>query len=266
MSGKDTSLAAVESSVQNVSSSYAEVLLSNAVEKGLPIETIEKIIALRTVLKAEFAKEAFDQALADFQSDCPVIDKDKHVKFNLRAGGGVDYFYAPLDSIVRQVKGILSKHGFSYSFNIEEMDNGIKATCILKHKFGHSESSSFIANMAGTSMMSDAQLASAKATFAKRNAFCNVTGIITGDDDNDALKDKVEDKVKFAATQEQRDEINELARQIGMTFADVSKRFRELYGVSISDMTAVQALGTIESMKKRLAVGAGSVADPLPEK
>lgn len=232
--------------------STTDTLIAQALDKGLPVETLERLLAMRKELKAEAAKEAYDEDMAAFQAECPVIEKDKKVKFMTKAGGAVDYRYAPLDSIVRQLKGIIAKHGFSYSFKLEEDARGVKAICIVKHRLGHSDTSDFTADRGGTPLMSSAQVTSGAATYAKRNAFCNAFGIVTGDEDNDAPKSKEEAKNETRATQEQRDEIDNLAQQAGVTKSDVVQRCRADYGVSITEITQTQALGIIERLKLKI--------------
>lgn len=230
-----------------------EQLIAAGIEKGLPVETMERLLAMRKELRAEAAKEEYDNAMAAFQSECPVIQKDKAVKFPTKSGGVVDYIYAPMDSIVRQVKDIISKHGFSYKFKIrEEDDGGVEATCIVTHRKGHSESSEFTAGGAGTALMSIAQVTSSKATYAKRNAFCNVFGITTGDEDNDAPKSKEEAKAELLATAAQHARIDELAAKCKYTTAEVAQKCREKYGVSITEITNTQALGIIGGLMMRL--------------
>ena len=55
------------------------VFISQAIEKGLPVETMEKLFALREKVKAEQAREAYVEALASFQSEVPAIKKTKKV-------------------------------------------------------------------------------------------------------------------------------------------------------------------------------------------
>ena len=166
-----------------------ESLIATAIKEKTPVDTMERLLAMRKELKAEYAKEEFDNAMAQFQSECPVIKKSK-------AGGEtkegvVAYHYAPLDSIVSQVRPFISKYGFSYSIKTETGKVMVKATCIAKHKFGHSESSEMEVPLGNrTGVMSASQVTAAALTFAKRYAFCNVFGIMTGDDDNDAAPQK----------------------------------------------------------------------------
>lgn len=229
-----------------------EMLIAQALEKGLSVETIERLLAMRKELKAEAAKEAYDEAMALFQAECPVIEKEKKVKFDTKAGGSVDYFYAPMDAIVRQTKDIIAKHGFSYNFKTVEDVVGVTAICIVKHKMGHSDSSDFTVERGGTQLMSAAQKTSGAATYAKRQAFCNAFGITTGDEDNDAVKSKEEAKAEVLATQEQRNEIDRLAEQAGVTKAEVAARCRADYGCSITEINRTQAMGIIERLKLKI--------------
>ena len=42
----------------------AETLIAQAIDKAVPVETMEKLLAMRRELKAEWAKEQFDAAIA----------------------------------------------------------------------------------------------------------------------------------------------------------------------------------------------------------
>jgi ERF superfamily len=163
----------------------AEALIARAIEKNVPVETMERLLAMRRELKAERAKEEFDKAMTAFQSVCPIIKKTKGVKTD---SGDLAYKYAPLECIVEQVKGFLSTHGFSYCVNQPEAKSGyIKVALTVKHTFGHSEVTSVELPLGNkTRIMSQTQVEAAALTFAKRYAFCNAFGILTGDEDTDA--------------------------------------------------------------------------------
>ena len=174
-----------------------ENLIGQAITANASVETMEKLLAMRRELKAEAAKELFDKAMADFQNECPVIKKSK-------AGGKTDagvvaYNYAPLDVIVSQVKGLIQKYGFSYSIQTKtEKGTGVTAICTAKHVAGHSESSDVTVPLGTrTRVMSDSQQTVAAITFAKRYAFCNVFGILTGDPDTDGPKPDANPRMLF---------------------------------------------------------------------
>src|SRR5687768_1312205 len=163
----------------------AEALIAKAIDKHVPVETMERLLMMRRELKAEWAKEEFDKAMSAFQAECPIIKKTKGVKTGT---GDIAYKYAPLDSIVEQVKDILSTHGFSYSVNQPVAKPGyIKVALTVKHKSGHSEVTCVELPLGNkTRIMSQTQVEAATLTFAKRYAFCNAFGILTGDEDTDA--------------------------------------------------------------------------------
>lgn len=189
-----------------------EVLIGQAIEKGLPVETMERLLSMRKDLKAEWAKEQYDKAMANFQMECPVIKKkakvnDKH--------GKERYGYAKLDDIVSQTKNLIAQNGFSYKIEVENDEKFLTANCVVTHKDGHKEVSPFKVPISTEEYMTDVQKYGARSTFAKRYAFCNAFGIITGDDDNDGnVKGKakpettsVDDKMKMImkAIQTQKD-------------------------------------------------------------
>lgn len=161
-----------------------EAVIQNAIDKGVPVETMERLLAMRRELKAEASKEAYDRAMSLFQEECPVIQKTKQVK---NKDGKLLYAYAPIESIVTQVKSLVKKHGFSYTIDTKTEESQLTAICKVTHEQGHSDTSRFtVPADSGSSIMSAPQKAAAALTFAKRYAFCNAFGILTGDEDTDA--------------------------------------------------------------------------------
>lgn len=170
-------------------------LISQAITANLPVETMERLFALREKVKAEQAKEAFVSAMAKFQAECPIIEKTKIVKDKT---GAERYRYAPLDAIVSQVKKPLGENNLFYSFEEIKDAEFVTAVCKVTHSLGHSETSSFKIPIGAEAFMTDAQKYGARMTFAKRYAFCNALGILTGDEDNDG-SDKDEKKIDIAS-------------------------------------------------------------------
>ncbi|OGG65155.1 hypothetical protein A2Z56_02590 [Candidatus Kaiserbacteria bacterium RIFCSPHIGHO2_12_45_16] len=162
-----------------------EGFISQAIERGLPVETIERFLAMRKEFRADQAREAFVMAMAQFQKDCPVIAKTKVVTDK---DNKPRYKFAPLDSIVLQVKKPLGDNSLAYGFREERSQDNKSLTviCTITHSMGHSEESSFTVEIGTESFMSDTQKYGARNTFAKRYAFMNALGILTGDEDTDA--------------------------------------------------------------------------------
>ena len=162
-----------------------ENVIISAIKQGLPVETMEKILAMRKELKEEKAKEEFDNAMANFQMHCPEIKKNKVVRDK---SGSVLYTYASIDEIVNKTKKLLAENGLSYSIKTEKTANGVKSICIIKHRAGHSEQSEMEVPLGNqTGIMSASQVMAGASTFSKRYAFCNALGIMTSDEDREEV-------------------------------------------------------------------------------
>jgi hypothetical protein len=161
------------------------VMVQRAIDKGVPVETMERLLAMYEKLQARQAKADFDRALASFQAECPTIQKTKKVMN--KDGRSVRYQYAPLEVIVQQVKALLQKHGFSYTVDAEVEPGLVRATCKATHQAGHSQTSTFSVPIDKDAYMNPAQQCASALTFAKRYAFCNAFGILTGDEDDDSI-------------------------------------------------------------------------------
>jgi len=176
--------------IEPTSSNQANDFISQAIAQKVPVETLEKLLAMRTQLKAESAKEKFDNAMAKFQTKCPEIKKTK--AGSVTKAGVVAFYYAPLESIVAQVKGLLGKYGLSYSIKTEFKKEKVISTCIVKHIEGHNEESSMEVPIgASNPLTTQPQLVAGASTFSKRYAFCNALGILTSDEDNDGADIKI---------------------------------------------------------------------------
>ncbi|MDE2015984.1 MAG: ERF family protein [Patescibacteria group bacterium] len=179
-------------------------VISQAVLAGnVPVETMEKLMNLQERWEANKAKKEFDKSLAQFQSELPTIKKTKTVK---NKDGTVRYSYAPLESIIEQTKGLLSKHGFSYRFDTK-VNGMIEVTCRLTHESGHSETSFFAVPVDKDAYMTAPQQFASALTFAKRYTFNDIVGIMTADEDNDAQDSKNKEAMLSPETKESIDEI-----------------------------------------------------------
>lgn len=166
----------------------ADRMLAAAVDKGLSLDHIERLLAMRKELRAEAAKAAFLDAMARFQAECPVINKNRTAQIRSKSGAQFSYKYAELGAIVKVAAPIAGKHGLSYTIKCELEREPVPAqvaTVHVSHILGHSESSTFRAPIDLTAVVNDMQKAASAQTFAKRIAFCNALGILTHSDDDD---------------------------------------------------------------------------------
>jgi hypothetical protein len=184
----NTNLAVVPDAraAERVESMNIEGLLMKALDSGVSIDTMERLMAMRRELVEEQARAAFFTALAGFQSECPVIPKTEAVAN--RGGQGVRYKFAPLDVIVSTVRPHLQKYGLSYTINaVFDLENKhLIAVVTVHHTAGHSEASEFRVPISSDNFMNGAQHFGSASSYAKRYALCNALGLLTGDEDDDA--------------------------------------------------------------------------------
>lgn len=234
----------------------AEALISQAIDKNVSVETMEKLLAMRRELKAEKAKEEYDRSMANFQTECPIIEKTKEVRTKT---GAIAYKYAPIESIVAQVKEALKNNGFSYSTNMELKPTGVKVFVKVTHNGGHSEITEMEVPLGTqTNIMSSSQVVAAAQTFAKRYAFCNAFGILTGNEDTDAAPteenkqlpenqqtSKPENKPDGLISYKQILFIKELLGKKGYTEVELCHKYEV---VKIDDLTKEQASTAINGL------------------
>jgi hypothetical protein len=196
-----------------------ELLLSKAIDKNVSVETLEKLMTMRTQLKQEQAQEEYNRALSEFQQECPTIKKTKNG--GETRSGKVAYKYAPLESIVEQVKELIAKHGFSYDIHTTMTEKTVKVFCTINHIGGYSKTNDVEFPLTTkTEIMSAPQVVAATLTYGKRYAFCDGFGILTGDEDNDAIEkkgDKKEDPVTEMMTEKQTPKIENMLKSRYLT-------------------------------------------------
>ena len=175
-----------EISVYQQQQASVENMIMQAIKEGTPVETLERVLAMRDKLKAEYAKEQYDIAMSGFQSECPII---KRVKEGSKTKSGqLAFKYAPLEVIIKEVQPMMRKYNLSYNFKPMKNEQGklTDVRCYATHINGYSDFSEMpVTEGGGTSLMSGSQISAASITFAKRYAFCNIFGIVTEEEDNE---------------------------------------------------------------------------------
>lgn len=179
----------VVSQVQSTQDQYF-ALIHSAVEKGMEINQLEKLMELKDKHEQKEARKSFYQALSKFQSEIPVIKKRGKASFDTRNGGKTEYDFAKLEHIVSDIKPYLLSNGLSFRFEqLLDQSGAIKITCVITHLDGHCESTSMSA-MPDTSGTKNAiQSSASSVTYLQRYTLTGVLGIVTEGEDNDGGKD-----------------------------------------------------------------------------
>lgn len=176
-------------------------LISEGLKNNASIDVMERLFALSKESMAIKAKQEFYFALSKFQKEIPKIIKNKPIK---NKSGNVVYHYAPLEEIVEQVKTSLESNGFSYTLKTKQENNSITVFCEAHHVSGYTDTTDITVPI-GSDYMSAQQQVGAALTFAKRYAFCDAFGIMTGDEDTDAVATEEPKKEQPKATQSKQE-------------------------------------------------------------
>lgn len=210
-------------------------------------ERLEKFLDLQIKMEERQALKDFNEAMAKFQSECPIIKKTKRVDFVSSSGKRTQYDYAPLDEMVFVIKPILDKYGLSYSFNMFEMDGLQYANLVttIKHINGHSQSSNYHFDpIHDDNRMNLSQRRKAAITFAKREGLQSALGIVTQGEDDDARR-----AIDQVATEEQMEKIESLLKS---TKTEKKKLYEFLHlevGVLLSRKDADTAINALQQKR-----------------
>ena len=160
-------------------------LIELAINQDTGIEKLERLMNLQERWMENNAKKAFYSALSAFQSELPVIKKQREASFQTRNGGEMKYKYASLDDISEHIKPFLVKHGLSYRFEQEFNNTAIAVTCIVTHFDGHQETCRMIGMPDATGNKNAIQQIASTIQYLRRYTLTGALGITTADDDID---------------------------------------------------------------------------------
>lgn len=182
-------------------------LLTLAIDRNAPIDTIERMMALLQQYQAAEARRAFFDALAAAQGEFPPIPKTRAVEGR--------YKYASLDDVMAIIGPVLARHRLSISFkraHIMDEKTGlcaaVSSALVVYHAGGHTQEFPPVmveverkTSNQGKALMTGAQSIGCAMTYADRYAYQGGLGARPCDEDTDANRPRDEDSY---ATQQQR--------------------------------------------------------------
>lgn len=150
-------------------------MIQSAVEKGMDVESLSRLMDLQERWEAGNAKKMFFQAFNSFQSTVPAIKK-------LTPGHNGNY--AAIGDIAEQIRPYLKENDLSYRFE-QDHQNGVTVTCIVSHVDGHSERTTMTAQPDMSGKKNPIQAIASTVTYLQRYTLIGALGITTADQDLD---------------------------------------------------------------------------------
>lgn len=206
-------------------------------------DRLEKFLGLQIRMEERQAKVSYNNAMAAFQAECPIIKKTSKVDFKSSSGKQTKYNYSALDEIVHETKAPMTKHGFSYSFDVQTVnDTRSKIFLTIAHRDGHEKVFEYEFNsLHDDTRMNSNQRQKSAITYAKRAILENGFGVVTAEEDDDARR-----AIDTPITDKQRKEIESIVKKASIK---ESALFNFLKVKSLDDLSSYEAKKAIHALK-----------------
>lgn len=219
-------------------------LLSQAIDKGIDIAGLEKLMDLQERWERNRAKALFFEALALFQSRVPKIEKTSQ---------GYGYLYAKLGEIDKTIKQSMEDCGLSKRWTISEDGDKVTVVCVITHVAGHSESSAIGPVswdlLEKTKQMNGLQHRAAVIQYLQRYTCIAALGLTTADEDTDA---QTPPEVISETQAADLDALAEETKRPGENKAKVLKNLCVVYNIAkIADMPVSVYPGAVNALNAK---------------
>lgn len=196
---------------QSSTAQFMEMAMRMASDPSIDVDKAERIINIvRKAQREDDQKEerkAFNESFALMQAEIPTIVERGGISTD--NGKTIRSKFANFEDIVDGVRPVLSKHGFSVSFIINQDGGQITVTTILRHKFGYDVQTPFVAQSDTSGSKNAIQAIGSTISYAKRYGLCSLLSIATRGEDKDG-------NTEFSyITTEQAVDIDQRVRALG---------------------------------------------------
>lgn len=215
------------------------------------VEKLRALIAMQREVMAEQARIAFDAAMADAQAEMvPVVRQAVNAHTKSR--------YARLEDIDNAIRPIITRHGFSLTFdNPEQSADGITVTCTVAHRDGHVKNYKIAGarddkGAQGNSNKTPIQAVGSTISYLRRYLTCMIFNVSLTNDDNDG------NEVAPISAKQARDLEDLLAR----SGADREKFLAYLRVSDIADLSSRDYSRARAALEQKLRAQATTEATP----
>ncbi len=160
------------------------MMLQKVIDGGITadnVSALESLVGLYDRMQSKNAEREFSAALVELQGETIRVQATKAVDVK---NGVPRYTFAPYEEIMRTVQPMLTRHGFSVTFDTKIDGDRLYSVCTLTHKSGHSRSNQFAVRFGKPPGSSDAQGDMSTKSYAKRGALCDALNISIDHDDD----------------------------------------------------------------------------------
>jgi len=188
-------------------------LIEKAIEKGVDFTQLKELMDLQERWEKKEAKKLFLVAMSNFQTNVPVIKKNKTAKIN-SSKGFFCYKYADLGQITQSIKKTLNECGLSYRWEFEEAGGKLKCTCLISHSGGHTETTIMEGGKDDSGAKNSIQQSGSTQTYLQRYTLIGALGLSSAEEDNDGKSSEITDE---DIIEQWKNEINAVKSQLELS-------------------------------------------------
>ena len=143
------------------------------------VQLLRELIAMQNAERERVCKEDFDRHFAELRRALPAVVKNKVNK-------GTNSAYASLEFMQSKCDPIIFAHGFSYTWDEAEGDDGRKAIIMYLYGYGHTRQVRWSAPaVEGNRATNALQSAGVQSTYGQRYTYKSGFGIVIEGEDTD---------------------------------------------------------------------------------
>src|SRR3990167_1665185 len=185
--------------------SIMEVIDRAARDPNTDVGKLERLVSLYERVKANSAKAAFDNALAQMQPKLPVIAE----RGKINIGSGKPQGYALWEDINEAIKPFLAEHGFTISFRTGFEDEKVVVTCVLSRD-GHREETTMKLPVDTSGSKNTVQAFGSSTSYGKRYTAMALLNLTSRGEDDDGKAGGASEPISEKQMAELQTLINEL--------------------------------------------------------
>ena len=234
-----------------------EIDIPQLFERALEVEhgadAIDKLITLKLKMEALHAKRVFNEALREFQMQCPQIPKTGEFRATDKDGRAIfTTAYARLEEDIEPtIQPLLNELGFNYGFSQSKQGNDVTATVTLRHVSGHEASSSFTGEKENLKIGGANQGIAAGETYAKRRALRNLLALRL-DDPKEMGREPAPESLLLVTDHQVADLQLLIEETYPKRAKECIKRLCKNYGVSaLAELTHAAFVEAVEVLEER---------------
>ncbi len=224
--------------IQSEAGALVSMIERAARDPNVDIDKMERLLQMQERVLARTAREAFNVAFAEMQSDLPEIRE--------KGRGDKNTTFALWEDVNEAIKPILKGHGFGLSFKTGRTNERIIVTAILLHRAGHSEETTLELPVDTSGSKNAVQAVGSSTSYGKRYtamALLNLTSRLKADRDDDGRGAGAP-----TVSEEQIADLTDLIESVGANLS----RFLNFMGVgSLAEIPAARFDHAVRELKKK---------------